>query len=499
MIKNYFFPVVDKDVQQLMDRTSTRSMASISIVVAIFETVTLTLFMFSRKTLGRGEWNSFSSVMFCIIICITAFFFSRKLLQDETRHHFPVVILNTVYYLVMSLWGVWCSEHRYMLGEQILTFYAVEIMLVCFIALKPWFCVFITFVTFGVLYAMLYSVDKAAGVYLVNYILFAVVCSIGMTVRYHGLLRSAQATVELRKAKESELQSNMNILKAIADIYDKVNLIDFTDYTEMSVRDMAHNKLSIDCENQTHTRMTQNMRKSIMPDQLESFIEYTDFTTVRSRLLGKKLLSNDFIDVKDGWFRAQYIPVDMDENGVAQRVVFTTRTVDEEKRREEHLYRIAMTDELTRLFNRRCYEEDLEVFREQGVGKDFCMLCADVNGLKKVNDTKGHAGGDELIKGAAECLLLGIGDRGKVYRTGGDEFVAILHTDDPEAVCRDIEEKMEKWHGKYSDKMSISIGFAAHADDENLSIHELEKKADKEMYAAKARYYERSGIDRRMS
>jgi GGDEF domain-containing protein len=47
--------------------------------------------------------------------------------------------------------------------------------------------------------------------------------------------------------------------------------------------------------------------------------------------------------------------------------------------------------------------------------------------------------------------------------------------------------------------LSISLGFAAHADDEDLTIHELEKKADKEMYAAKAGYYEKSGIDRRLS
>lgn len=499
MIKNYYFPVIDKDVQQLMDRISTRSVETISIIGAIFETVALLLFTFSRKSIGREEWTSISSVMFCIIMCLIAFYIARRLLKEETFSHTPVVMLNVFYYLVLAFWAIWSSERRYEMGEQILTFYAVEILLVCFIALKPWFSIIITLCTYGALYAMLYRVDGAAGVYLVNYALLAVVCAIGMNVRYHGLLRSATAAIQLQKAKDMEIQDKMNVLQSIADIYDRVNLIDFTDNTEMSVRDKFQIKHSIDLETQTHTQMTQNMRKSIMPDQLEGFIDYTDISTIRTRLTGKKLLSNEFIDVVQGWFRAQYIPVDVDENGVPQRIVFTTRNVDSERRREEQLYRIAMTDELTRLFNRRSYEEDLDVFREQGMGKDFVMLSADVNGLKKVNDTKGHAGGDELIKGAANCLLLGIGDRGKVYRTGGDEFAAILHTDDPGAVCRDIEEKVEKWHGKYSDKLSVSIGYASHIDNENLTIHELEKKADKEMYAAKARYYEKNGIDRRSS
>ena len=499
MIKSYFFPEIDKDVQQLMDRTSTKSLETISLVVAIFESIALALYMLSKKSFGRAEWYSFFSVMFCIITCLMVFVVARTLLKSVVIEHFPVAILNTSYYLVMSFWAMWNSENRYIQGEQILTFYAVEIMLVCFIALRPWFSILITFCTYAALYTMLYRIDEAKGAYLINYILLAVVCAIGMTVRYHGLLRASKATISLQKAKDSEVKDKMDILQSIADIYDRVNLIDFNDFTEISVRDKDQIKVNIDRENQTHTQMTQGMRKSIMPDQLENFIEFTNIATVRNRLIGKKLLSNDFIDVVDGWFRAQYIPVDLDENGVPIRVVFTTRNVEAEKRREERLYRIAMTDELTRLFNRRSYEEDLDVFREQGMGKDFVMLSADVNGLKRVNDTKGHAGGDELIKGAADCLLLGIGERGKVYRTGGDEFVAILHTDDPAAVCRDIEGFVAKWHGKYSDKMSISIGYASLADNEHLTIHGLEKKADEEMYKAKARYYEESGIDRRVN
>ena len=65
-----------------------------------------------------------------------------------------------------------------------------------------------------------------------------------------------------------------------------------------------------------------------------------------------------------------------------------------------------MTDEMTRLFNRRCYDEDIQLFREKGMDEDFVLLSVDVNGLKVANDTKGHAAGDELIKGSGlPCLL----------------------------------------------------------------------------------------------
>lgn len=61
-----------------------------------------------------------------------------------------------------------------------------------------------------------------------------------------------------------------------------------------------------------------------------------------------------------------------------------------------------------------------------GAGDDFVYASIDVNGLKIVNDEIGHAAGDELIKGAAKCMKEVIGSYGKVYRTGGDEFVSIF-------------------------------------------------------------------------
>ena len=110
--------------------------------------------------------------------------------------------------------------------------------------------------------------------------------------------------------------------------------------------------------------MSTKIREKVMPDQLDDFIAFTDISTVRERLVGKRLLSEDFIDVVDGWFRAQYIPVEVDDEGMPTQVVFTTRNVDDERQREERLVRIAMTDELTRLFNRRSYEEDLAEYEQ---------------------------------------------------------------------------------------------------------------------------------------
>lgn len=297
--------------------------------------------------------------------------------------------------------------------------------------------------------------------------------------------------------QERAMGEKVDILDSMAEIYDNVNLLDFVNNTEMSLRDSEQKKHGIDMSSQTHTIMNQRIKNQVMPDQLEEFMKFTNIKTVRARLSQKKLISADFIDVISGWFRAQYITVDATLDGIPNVVIYTTRNVDEEKRREENLIRISMTDEMTRLFNRRCYDEDLREIRSGELSDDFVLFSIDVNGLKTVNDTKGHSAGDELIKGAADCLALSVGHSGKVYRTGGDEFMAIVHTDDPEALRNSITDKTKEWHGIYTDSITMSIGYAAYKDNPKATIDDLEHIADADMYAEKERYYRESGIERR--
>ena len=498
MIKKFFFPEIDREVQSLLDENSTKNIEYISLAVSLFEAISLVFYVLSRKSFGREEWISMGSVMFCAVTCFFGFFISRHLLSRAESSHAHVITFNTAYYVLLSVWAVWTSNRQYARGEQALTFYTVEMMLVCFVALRPWLSTLLTAAVYILLHRTLCRVDGAAGINALNYVILALVSVIGVTVRYHSMVRMAEATVHHQKSKESEIRDKMNILQSIADIYDNVNLIDFTENTEMSVRDKEHVRHELEHGAHIHTLMTRGLRERIMPDQLESFIVFTDIATVRDRLVNRKLISADFIDVVDGWIRAQYIPVDVDEKGRPRRIIFTTRNVDDERKREEHLIRIAMTDEMTRLYNRRSYEEDLAACGAQPLDGDLVLLSADLNGLKTVNDTIGHQAGDELIRGAANCLLLAVGNRGKVYRTGGDEFMSILYTDDPEMVCRDIERRCGEWRGRhYRGKLSLSVGYAVHADHEGLSLLELEKQADHEMYRSKAKYYEAEGIDRR--
>lgn len=342
-----------------------------------------------------------------------------------------------------------------------------------------------------------YFADVMGGFSIETLIMFASgYIIVKLTAEYFKNLFSQYQVI---KEQEKSMKEKMSLLDSMAEIYDNVNLIDFVNNTEMSLRDAEQKKHGIDMSSQTHTLMNQKLKNQVMPDQMEQFLKFTNIKTVRSRLSQKKLISADFIDVLSGWFRAQYITVDSTLDGIPNLVIYTTRNVDEEKRREENLIRISMTDEMTRLFNRRCYDEDLRDYRLKGLTDDFVLFSIDVNGLKTVNDTKGHAAGDELIKGAADCLVLSIGNSGKVYRTGGDEFMAIVNTSNPEEYREKIGKKAQEWHGIYVEEITMSVGYCAHKDQPNASVDELERMADADMYAEKEKYYKARGIERRKS
>ncbi len=161
----------------------------------------------------------------------------------------------------------------------------------------------------------------------------------------------------------------------------------------------------------------------------------------------------------------------------------------------------SLIDSATGLHNRRAYEEDRARLEESPTADDFVSMTADVNGLKTTNDTLGHEAGDELIRGAATCLQACLGQYGKVYRTGGDEFAALLNVPGIEQknLFGEVSRTIESWRGEKIKSLSISCGFASKREFPTEDVAELCRFSDKRMYADKQRYYDRMGFTQRMT
>lgn len=168
-------------------------------------------------------------------------------------------------------------------------------------------------------------------------------------------------------------------------------------------------------------------------------------------------------------------------------------------KQSQELKEAMYTDALTGIANRRAYYDDTKKYSEGEYDEKLVIVALDVNGLKMINDSKGHAAGDELIKNATAIMLDAYSKYGKIYRTGGDEFIAILSCNNEEAekLVDIITSSAQNANAKNNTDISIASGVAAWSQNSDKNFFELEKLADYIMYQNKSKYYRESGIDRR--
>lgn len=300
--------------------------------------------------------------------------------------------------------------------------------------------------------------------------------------------------------QEARVQEQLNILQSMADMYFSMQLIDLSDYSVWNYEINDEIKATLEKGVNAVDMMRSVMKERISDEYLERALEFSDVSTVEERMQGKKSISMDVLGKNVGWIRIQYVKIDTDSSQEDEKlVVFTVQVIDEEKRRELELFYNSHNDELTTLYNRRAYEEDTKDILTKDDTENLVVVSADVNGLKRVNDTLGHAAGDELIISAASCMKSTFGKYGKVYRTGGDEFIAILYADEAnlENVKKEFNDKVTSWKGKLFDKLAISCGYVEYRNHKGMTFHEMETLADQLMYQAKSEYYVSNNIDRR--
>lgn len=155
------------------------------------------------------------------------------------------------------------------------------------------------------------------------------------------------------------------------------------------------------------------------------------------------------------------------------------------KEREKKIQALNYHDQLTGLYNRRFYEEELSRLDEEA-NLPLTIVMADVNGLKLVNDSFGHSVGDELLKKVGQVIKRGCRDNDIVARLSGDEFVILLPKTDvfeAEEVVKNIKDLTLKEKVGAID-LSVSFGYETKNKKEEI-IQEVFKKAEDYMYKKK--------------
>lgn len=174
-----------------------------------------------------------------------------------------------------------------------------------------------------------------------------------------------------------------------------------------------------------------------------------------------------------------------DDHGELIGIVFVFRDVYDKKTKQDEIYYLSFHDQLTGLYNRRFYEEELSRLDNER-HLPLSVIIADIDGLKLINDSFGHPRGDQLIIKASKAIKTGIRSSDIVARIGGDEFIVLLPSTEKKQV-KEVTERIKKLAEKESVEattLSISFGYGIKYTSEE-DMNDIIKKADDMMYKQK--------------
>ena len=220
-----------------------------------------------------------------------------------------------------------------------------------------------------------------------------------------------------------------------------------------------------------------NISEVMPPDISEKAIMSITKTIATGQL--QKFEYNINIDGSQRTYEARMVKSNDNE------VLAISRDITSEKQEQEYILKLTYKDQLTGLYNRRYYEEQIEKLS----GSEFlplAIMMVDVNGLKLTNDAFGHHIGDELLKKVAKNLISCDSKGGFACRVGGDEFLMVFpNTDENEAEYL-VDKLYELVSAERLENIVISISAGCQVrTDVSQSIRDTLIKAENHMFRKK--------------
>jgi len=243
--------------------------------------------------------------------------------------------------------------------------------------------------------------------------------------------------------------------------------------------------MTVDLQSQFRPRAQKSLHgpkspKSEVPDDFQTILSEANrefarlLRDVRSRTNGRQSLESP-------------------RQGTSELLMRAVRCAAKQYMLQAELGNLALTDELTGLYNRRGFmalaERQLKLARRSGRG--LLLFFIDVDGLKAINDSFGHAEGDRVLKGTTKALETTFRDSDVLARMGGDEFAVLAieasrHSESiiKERLCEYLKSTNEA-ESRYA--ISLSVGVARFDPCKRASIVGLVVQADQAMYEQKRR------------
>ena len=205
----YLNPPIEPKAVQDMDHRCLRSIRIISLIVFLLETGTFISFLISRiNKIDHSAFVSLVSVGYCIVFCAVAFFLASKMLHSSRLPHSSFFVFRLFFFTAFTVWAIFADYRHYIVGEQMLTFYAVNLVMICFVLFRPWIGILLICGAFAGLYLPMYLYDGAAGIQPLNFIVLALASVACNAIRYHVQINVSSKTIRLQESNAALEESS---------------------------------------------------------------------------------------------------------------------------------------------------------------------------------------------------------------------------------------------------------------------------------------------------
>ncbi|WP_295155530.1 GGDEF domain-containing protein [uncultured Ruminococcus sp.] len=318
----------------------------------------------------------------------------------------------------------------------------------------------------------------------------------------HILMGVFNVDAQIRREQKmaAEAESYSEIVMAMAQMYEVIYHVNIEtgEYREYSHSE-KYSKIGVGVTGRDFFGDTQrNMKRDIYPEDLPMMQEEMKKENLLENLKGIGSYSLNYRLMLDG--EPRYVTLfAMKPKADSQHIIIAVANVDSSRKREL-AYKAALgdardmanRDELTGVKNKHAfaqYEMETDKQVEMGVCEDFAVLVADVNGLKRVNDTKGHLAGDEYIKSACKLICTTF-KHSPVFRVGGDEFVVMMKGSDLQksaVLMKQLHDTMV--HNIRTGMVTLAAGISFFDSTKDMHVQDVFDRADNAMYEDKKKYH----------
>ncbi|MBP3279317.1 MAG: GGDEF domain-containing protein, partial [Butyrivibrio sp.] len=302
---------------------------------------------------------------------------------------------------------------------------------------------------------------------------------------------------KIQKENQKKTVTFSQIAESLASNYDEIYYVNVEDsvYVGYAVNNL-YGQLEISKSGKDFFKESlDNIPQVVHRQDQDQVSEFITKDNLLSMLEERKDGSIDYRIMVNG--KSRYTRMIARKTSDGTHLIIGVEDVDEVIKREKRHMKalktekeLARRDELTGVRNKTAYKE-LEKSVQSNIdnGMDylnFALVVCDSNNLKMINDTLGHAAGDEYIKASVQ-ILCDIFVHSPVFRVGGDEFVVFLRGSDYSS----RKELMEKLRSKVlenkknGDGAVLASGMAEYQPETDSFVSDIFDRADKEMYADK--------------